>query len=197
MKLPSRAHHRERTGSVGKKDQMNISGWAEMTNREEAARSLRELELVAAGKPYPRGAFCCLSWGCSLVPSFSESFWGNGMFPKQLAGEIWGVAGRGRGVSPPLPWLPSESGVPCQERWLTRDWQKEPSLLLSIRLFAKPDTCFCFCFWLVLLIFWSFVAKKVGSFASSGVNPFHYFYLLRIKYGLLKATWFNTKKEKN
>lgn len=197
MKLPSRAHHRERTGSVSKKDQTNISGWAEMTNSEEAVRSLRELERVQQESltqgelfaVYPEGA----AW---YLPSLSR-FEAMGMFPKQLAGESWGVGGRGRGVSPPLPWLPSESGVPCQERWLTRDWQKEPSLLLSIRLFAKPDTCLCFCFWLVLPIFWSSVAKKVGSFASSGVNSFHYFYLLRIKHGLLKATWFNTKKEKN
>lgn len=31
MKPPARAHHRERNGSVSKKEQGNISGWAEMT----------------------------------------------------------------------------------------------------------------------------------------------------------------------
>lgn len=88
MKLPSRAHHRERTGSVGKKDQMNISGWAEMTNSEEAARSLRELERVAAGKPYQGELFAVYPEGAAwYLPSLS-CFEAMGMFPKQLAGEI-------------------------------------------------------------------------------------------------------------
>ena len=76
---------------------MNGSGW----QRE----SLTQGKLFAA---YPDGAAWCLpSLGC---------FEAMGMFPKRLASEIRGTGGRGSGVSPPLPWLPSVSGVPCRER---------------------------------------------------------------------------------
>ena len=191
MKLPARAHHRERNWSASQKDQMNISGWAGMTNgasKEPAwTGSWWQQESLTQGKifaAYPDGAAWCLPSLCC--------FEATGLFPEQLASKMQGTGGGGSGVSPPCPWLPRHSGVPGRERWLSRvltPFQHNTA-------FAKLDTCLCFCFWLVLLIFWSSAAKKVGTFASYRIIPFHYFHLLGIKHDLLKATWFNTKKRK-
>lgn len=188
MKLPARAHHRERNGSVSKKDQMNISGWPEMTKgggKEPAWTGWWQRESL------PQGNGLTVQLG-AFIPWVVLGHWG--CSPRgQLASEVPGVGARGSGVSP-LPLLPSESDVTGRERWLSRDQLKKPSPHNTV--FAKPDTRLFFCFWLLLLIFWSSVAKKGGTFASSGVIPFHYFYLLRIKHDLLKATRFNTKRRK-
>lgn len=58
MELPARAHQRERNGSVSKKDQMNISGWEEMTNRgsEEPARA----GVGGSGEALAKGCFWLL-----------------------------------------------------------------------------------------------------------------------------------------
>lgn len=84
--------------------------------------------------------------------------------------------------------LPSKDAF-CRlsEGWRTRQWDSFSPLAaqwiwcssahpLLANTVAKPDSSFCFYFWLVLLLFWSSAAKKVRTFASSGIIFFHYFF---------------------
>lgn len=172
MKLPARAHHKA-MGLEGRRIRRTAAGGQRWLR--EAGGSLHDPELVAAGKPYPREAFCCLSQ-CKPVLSLPGLFWENGDLPKKVSGS-WNPRGRRKRQR----HFSGDSGVPNRARRLSEK-SPHPFSEHCLQTWHPPLFLFLPC----LADFLKPTCQEGGNFCFIRSHSFSLlFYLLRIKYDLL------------